>query len=436
MNYDKDLQVMFLHILVNQKDLFARCQSIIKPQYFDKELRKAVTFITEYSDKYKAVPTPELIHANTGLKLEPLVVTQDIEDWFLDEIEKFCRHKEMESIIYSGPDIIEAGDYAIMEERIKEAMAISLQKDLGTDYFYKPDERLERIRVSQQAISTGWKSLDYRLYGGWAKKTLNIFAGQPGAGKSLFLQNISINYMEMGMNVLYISLELSEELVASRFDSMICGIPTKDIRKDSAMAAVALKLGAISKGKRMGSLRIKKMPEGTTTTRDIRAYIKEYEIQTGIRPDVVAVDYLDLLAPNNPKINPTDTFTKDKFVAEELRALSFEIDCILMTASQLNRTSNDAAFFDMSHIAGGISKLNTADNMMAIYRTVAMKEAGKYELQLMKTRTSNGVGSKVTLTVDKESMRITDEEEPEVENISSISTSSGIAGLSRMSSRT
>lgn len=435
-DYTAEVQEFFLCLMVSKPELYARCQNILKADYFTRQLRPVMAFILQYGNDYKAVPSLDLIQSKTGKALQAIPVTRDVEEWFLDEIEKFCRHMEMSNIILNSPDELEKGNYGVIEAQIKEAMSISLQKDLGTDYFSDPAERLLRIRTSQKAISTGWRALDEKLFGGWAKKTLNIFAGQPGAGKSAFLQNISINYMEMGMNVVYITLELSEELVACRFDSMICEVPSKGITGKGE--EIAMKLGVLQKRRHMGSLRIKKMPEGSTTTNDIRAYLREYEIQTGIRPDVVAVDYLDLVSPNNPKINPTDTFTKDKFVSEELRALSFELDCILMTASQLNRNSIDSALFDMSHIAGGISKLNTADNVMAIYRTVAMKERGLYELQLMKTRTSDGVGSRVVLAVHKETMRITDQDGGGVENIGAIATSppTGLPSLSRMSTRT
>jgi hypothetical protein len=208
----------------------------------------------------------------------------------------------------------------------------------------------------------------------------------------------------MGMNVVYITLELSEDLVSMRIDAMTTGISTKDILKQIPEVGYAVK----QKSKGSGDLRIKKMPEGGTTANDIRAYLKEYEIQMGVRPDAVVIDYLDLMYPNNSKIDLSSAFTKDKYTSEEMRAMAHEFNCLCVTASQLNRQSVEAAEFDHSHIAGGISKINTADNVFGIFTTAQMRESGKYELQFLKTRSAAAVGQKIALKFNTSSLRIED----------------------------
>jgi hypothetical protein len=141
---------------------------------------------------------------------------------------------------------------------------------------------------------------------------------------------------------------------------------------------------------------------------DIRAYLKEVQIQTGINIDFVMIDYLDLVMPVSVKVNPNDQFIKDKYVAEELRNLAKEMGILMVTASQLNRSAVDEIEFDHSHIAGGISKINTADNVFGIFTSRAMKERGKYQIQCMKSRSSTGVGAKIDLEYDINTMRITD----------------------------
>ena len=120
------------------------------------------------------------------------------------------------------------------------------------------------------------------------------------------------------------------------------------------------------------------------------------------------VDYLDLVMPVSVKVNPNDQFIKDKYVAEELRNLSKELGVLMVTASQLNRSAVDEIEFDHSHIAGGISKINTADNVFGIFTSRSMRERGKYQIQCMKSRSSTGVGAKIDLEYDVETMRITD----------------------------
>jgi hypothetical protein len=115
--------------------------------------------------------------------------------------------------------------------------------------------------------------------------------------------------------------------------------------------------------------------------------------------------------PVSAKVSPSDLFVKDKYVSEELRNLSKELNVLFVTASQLNRTAVDEIEFDHSHISGGISKINTADNVFGIFTSRSMRERGQYQLQLMKTRSSSGVGQKIELEFNIETLRITDNEE-------------------------
>jgi hypothetical protein len=137
--------------------------------------------------------------------------------------------------------------------------------------------------------------------------------------------------------------------------------------------------------------------------------LKEYQIQTGKKVDFVMIDYLDLLMPVSAKVSPNDLFVKDKYVSEELRNLAKELAVLMVTASQLNRSAVEEIEFDHSHISGGISKINTADNVFGIFTSRAMKERGKYQIQCMKSRSSTGVGQKIDLEYNIETMRITDE---------------------------
>ena len=160
-------------------------------------------------------------------------------------------------------------------------------------------------------------------------------------------------------------------------------------------------------GKKAGKYRIKALP-AQSTVNDIRSFIKEYQIQTNNKVDFVMCDYLDLVMPVSVKVNPNDQFIKDKYVAEELRNLSQELGVLFVTASQLNRSAVEEIEFDHSHIAGGISKINTADNVFGIFTSRAMKERGRYQIQCMKSRSSTGVGQKIDLEYNIETMRITD----------------------------
>ena len=221
------------------------------------------------------------------------------------------------------------------------------------------------------------------------------------------------------MNVVYLTLELSEELVSMRIDSMITEIPTRDIFKQ--IDEVEMKVKVI--GKKSGTYQVKYMPSGKTAN-DIRSYMKEYEIKMGRKVDILLVDYLDLLMPQSRKISAENLFVKDKYVSEELRNLAMEKQCVLVTAAQLNRGAVEEVEYDHSHISGGLSKIQTADNVFGIFTSRAMRERGKYQIQLMKTRSSSGVGMKIDLDFDIDTLRITDPgEEGQTEETTSRSSS-------------
>jgi len=402
--YTTDLQRLFLEMMVQKSESYVRVQNIYNPENFDRSIRSAAKFIKEHVDEHKAMPTAEQILAVTTVTLKPLPdLTDSHYDWFMGEFEGFTKKQELERAILKCADMLEKGEYDPVEKIIKDAVQISLTKDMGTEYFEDPRARLMKIKSNNGQVSTGWPTMDQRLFGGMNRGELNIFAGGSGSGKSLFMQNIAINWVTQGLNGVFLSLELSEELCAMRMDSMVANVSTKEVFRDLDNVELKVKMA----GKKSGSLRIKYMP-AQSNVNQIRAYLKELEVQTGRKTDFIMVDYLDLVMPVSAKVSPNDLFVKDKYVSEELRNLAKEFNILMITASQLNRSAVEEVEFDHSHISGGISKINTADNVFGIFTSRAMRERGRYQIQLMKTRSSSGVGMKVDLDFNLESLRITD----------------------------
>ena len=212
---------------------------------------------------------------------------------------------------------------------------------------------------------------------------------------------------------------------------MTTDIPSRDIFK--SIDDVEMKVKII--GKKSGAFQVKYMPTGKNAN-DIRSYLKEYEIKTGKKVDVLLVDYLDLMHPIAAKISAENLFVKDKYVSEELRNLAMELQTIFVTASQLNRSSVEEIEFDHSHISGGISKINTADNLIGIFTSRAMRERGRYQIQLMKTRSSSGVGQKIDLEFDVDSLRIRDLDEDDNDTASISTTGSNILNNIKRSNNT
>ena len=404
-DYGLDIQKLFLEIMLSDAVLFTRLQNIYNPENFDRSLKSAAKFIEEHADQYKTLPTIDQITATTGIKLSiPLDLNDGHYEWALTEFEAFTKKQELERAILKSADLLETGnDFGQIEKLIKDAVQISLTKDMGTDYWADPRLRIDKYFNSGGQVSTGWPQMDRILYGGFSRGELNIFAGGSGSGKSLVMMNIALGWLQAGLSGVYVSLELSEELCALRTDAMLSGMSTKEIRKDIDQTELKVKLVS----KKAGQYRIKSLP-AQSNINDIRSYIKEVQVQTGLKVDFVMVDYLDLLMPVSAKVSPNDLFVKDKYVSEELRNLAKELNVLFVTASQLNRSAVEEIEFDHSHISGGISKINTADNVFGIFTSRAMRERGKYQIQCMKSRSSTGVGMKIDLDYNIETMRITD----------------------------
>jgi replicative DNA helicase len=413
-NYSFDVQKLYIEMLLADAESFARAQNIFNPKSFDRKLQPIAKFVKDYMDEYKVMPEVAQINAEHDIKLKE---AKDLDpahfNWLLDEFETFSRHKALEQAILSSADLLEKGDYGPVEDMVKEAVSVGLTRDLGTDYFEDPKGRLQALKDNNGQISTGWASLDKKLFGGFNRGELNIFAGGSGAGKSLFLQNLAVNWATAGLNVCYISFELSEALTAMRLDAMMTNIPTKSVMKNLDDVEIKVRMLA----KKSGNLQIKYLPSGSNVL-DIRTYLKELELKSKKKIDCILIDYLDLMMPKSKRISPADLFIKDKYVSEELRNLVVEKQCVLATASQLNRASVEEIEFDHSHISGGLSKIQTADNVIGIFTSRAMKERGRYQIQFMKTRSSSGVGQKVDLEFNVDSLRISslDEEESQSYN--------------------
>ena len=429
-NYDYEVQKLYLEMMLADAETFVRCQGIFDHTLFDRKLQDAAEFVHKYAEEYTVLPEFEMVNATCGTDFkDPGELKDGHLEWLMDEFESFTRHKSLERAIIESADLLEKHDYGQVEAKIKEAVQIGLARDMGTDYFADPRGRLMGLKDKNGQVSTGWSTMDKKLFGGMNRGELNIFAGGSGAGKSLFLANLGVNWALNGMNVVYLTLELSEALVSMRIDSMLTGVTTRDIFKNIDDVEMKVKLV----GKKAGLFQVKYMPSGKTVN-DIRAYLKEYEIQVGRKVDVLLVDYMDLLMPISKKISPADLFIKDKFVSEELRNLAMEKKCVFVTAAQLNRGAVEEVEFDHSHISGGLSKIQTADNVFGIFTSRAMRERGRYQLQLMKTRSSSGVGQKIDLEFNIDTLRISDLPEDQQEQESQARSSQIISQIKSRSS--
>jgi sulfur relay (sulfurtransferase) DsrC/TusE family protein len=403
---DNKKQKLLIELLISSPDTFALCQGIVEPSYFDPEFQNAVKFVKEYYDEYNTTPNPQQIEAESGQHLEKREVRRDEVLYCANEIESFCKHRAMEKAILSSIDDVNNKNFGAVEQKIRDAIMVSLNRDLGIRYYEDPEKRLQAMLTGGSVVSTGWTEVDEALYGGLSRKELLLVSANSGGGKSICLANLAMNMSEQGFNILYASLELSEEIIAQRFDTMVTGISRKEWKHHASEIALRVQ----EAGQNKGHIDIKQFPVGTNAIQ-IHAYLKEYYLQYGFMPDLLVLDYVDLMHPNEKNIDAGSLWVKDKLCSEQLRDIGVRHNLMVATASQLNRSAVGATHQTHDQIAGGISKINTADVYWSIVMNESQKAKGEICFHFQKTRNSDGVGKTIYLTWIAKHLRIVDRED-------------------------
>ena len=180
-DYGYDIQKLYLEMMLADAATFVRCQSIFDATLFDRKLQVSAEFLTTYVDTHGVMPTIDIMNASVGGTFKPSPdLREEHFDWLLTDFETFTRHKGLERAINESADMLEKGEYGSVEDVIKKAIQVGLTKDMGTDYFADPRTRLMKIKDKNGQMSTGWRTLDEKLFGGFSRGELNIFAGASG----------------------------------------------------------------------------------------------------------------------------------------------------------------------------------------------------------------------------------------------------------------
>lgn len=415
---DEDAQRLYINSMISSPDLFARVNGILRPEFFDPQMARAVKFMQEYFHEHRAVPAPVILNAATKFDASTVGLQRGDTEYLLKEIAKFCRFRavilEVQKSIATG-GYLEKGDIGTMVAKMKEATEIDIITELGIDYFDNPMARLDADETEDTLISTGWSSVDELIGGGVGRQELITFLAPSGGGKSVGMLNLGKNLMMQGLNGVYISLEMRDKKVARRTDQMIARMASGLIPANKTVVATEIEKFHEKTGARFF---IKRMREGTTNANHIIAYLRELEARYGFRPDWIIVDYLDLMEPVRRGAGD-NMFLKDKYVSEEVRAIGFDYDCIMISASQLGKHATSAIEegrqMHQGDVQGGSSKTNTSDLMIALVKTEAMHEVGEYRFEFVKSRNSDANGKKIMMRWNKSSLCISDLTEPVLE---------------------
>jgi len=374
--------------LLSDNKFIQTISDILEPKYFDSDANKWLTKeIAKYFMEFRKAPTLEVLKIKiTQMDDDVLKVSiienlkeawRNIEATDLEFVKQetlgFCKNQVLKGAIVQSIDLLEQKNYDEIKVIIDEAMKAGSERDLGHDYIISLDARLnESVR---KTMPTPWDAVSTVMDGGLAGGELGVLVAPAGIGKSWCLQSLGAHLVRQGKTVVHYTLELNEAYVGLRYDTVFSGITTSNIKfyqEDVQKVIDGL----------TGKLIIKYYPTRAASVNTLAAHLKQMEIQE-IKPDVVIVDYADILKPT--------TFYKEKRHAtgetyENLRGMAGEFDIPIWTASQANRSSLEEEIIDASKVSEDYSKVMTADFVMSVSRKVEDKIANTGRFHVIKNR--------------------------------------------------
>ena len=327
------------------------------------------------------------------------------KDELIANTEKFIKEKAVYNTMLEVVDECTQRDIdtGTILNRFEEACNLSLTSNIGLEYFKDIDLHIKDLETLDNYIPTGWDWIDRRIGGGLLEsgRALYVFAGQTNVGKSIFLGNMATNIARTGRTVVLITLEMPEMIYAKRISSQISQIPISRIQDSTG--ELREKVTQFKVEHPQSKLLIKEFPPNTITVNQLSAFMKKL-VRNGIDPDLIVVDYINLL--NSPI--GTNSYERVKYATEQLRALSYEYECPIVSATQINRSGFDQIDPGMETISESVGLAATADCIFSIWQEEEDRDLGRMQIGLMKNRFGPNFGSQTmridytTLTLDED----------------------------------
>jgi replicative DNA helicase len=418
--YGNHFQLKVISSLLKHKQFLQNVYDNINENEFENPAHKwIITETQKYYQKYHTNPTPEYLSIelkkldNEVLKIsiaeqlkEALKAVNDDRDYVEKEYSTFCKNQQLKTALMSSVDLLSKGNYDDIRSIIDSALKAGEDKTVGHEY-EKDVETRYRLE-ERRAVPTNWAHVNELLMGGLGAGDLGMILGGPGGGKSWFLVNIGSAAIKMGYNVLHYTLELSQDYVGKRYDAVLTGIEFQQIHnhRDSIEKAIdSIK----------GKLIIKEFPMGKTTPSTIEAHIQKC-VTLGTVPDLVIIDYVDLLRSRNKSSERKDEIDD---VYTSIKGLARQINTPIWTVSQVNRMGSKDDIIEADKIAGSYDKIMIADFAMSLSRKRIDKLNGTGRIHVIKNRfgsdgmtysakinTANGHIDIDTNELDEETMNI------------------------------
>ena len=387
-SFGPSFQAKIISSLLSDNKFIQTINDILEPEFFDSDANKWLTKeIAKYFMEFRKAPTLEVLKIKINQMDDQILkvsVVENLKDacrnieatdleFVKQETLGFCKNQVIKESIMQSVDLLEQKKYDDIKVLIDAAMKAGSERDLGHDYIISLEERL--TSSVRNTLPTPWDSITNVMDGGLAGGELGVLVAPAGIGKTWCLQSLAAHLVKQGKTVVHYTLELNEAYVGLRYDTVFSGTPTANIKyyQDDVQKVI----DGLD-----GKLIIKYYPTRSASVNTLAAHLKQMEIQE-IKPDVVIVDYADILKPT--------TFYKEKRHAtgetyENLRGMAGEFDIPIWTASQANRSSLEEEVIDASKVSEDYSKVMTADFVMSVSRKVEDKIANTGRVHVIKNR--------------------------------------------------
>jgi hypothetical protein len=385
-SYGYSFQIKVITALFTDKMFLQQIADILLPSYFESDANNwIITTILEYNKEYKSTPTLEVMKVKLD-DVEHDVLKEQIkahlkDAWKYTEADDlqfikqqaidFCKNQEIKKAILTSVDLLKHGRYEDIKAKIDNALKAGGDKDIGHDYMTSIDSRYtEAVRFTKE---TPWEVINELTDGGLGKGELGVFVAPAGIGKSWGLINIGANAVKKGLTVVHYTLELNEAYVGLRYDSVITGIPNQNLKHYQSQVKEELE-------KLNGELIIKYYPTKTVSVLGLRGHIEKCIMQ-GKKPDIVVVDYADLLRGHGQEKRH-----ELEGIYEDLRGMAGEYEIPIWTASQANRSALEEDVIGAEKISESYGKVMVADFVISLSRKVQDKLAGTGRWHVIKNR--------------------------------------------------
>ena len=425
--FSENIQRGMLYLLKSDQDFYLQIVNLVKPEYFEFPVHgRLYSVVRDYYEKYKRLPTDDFIEQEireTKSEKESLhdytdelqyinrldTSALDGEDYYLDLIETFAKREAMKDAIKQSLVLIKEDRVEETEELVRKALMVSRTVDIGQSFFKDTKDRWDRTynAEAKDKYKTLLPTLNHSLEGGLGEKELAMVIAPPGVGKSLWLVNQAVQSMIEGRKVLYVSLEMSEDKIAQRFDSVMTLIPQTQLKEPAAQLKVDERLSIFQTNFPNSQLMIKEFPCGTATVNTLRALLVQLRNYEEFSPDVIVIDYLELLRPTRENQHE---YQAQQRISEELRGLAMEENVLVWTATQTNRMGRAVKIITDSELGDSYGKIRTCDFAVSLNQNEEEFDTGRMRAYVVKSRNGRPRFT-VPMTIDYNVLRMAEGEE-------------------------